>query len=248
MTDPTSQDRLSRIETLWSVVIRANQPSEESREAQQQLLDRYGGAIRRYLMASVRDAELADELFQEFALKFVQGGFRQADPSKGQFRSYVKSVLYRMVASHFRKSPTRREQSLETDTPAQDEASSLSEADEVFLKSWRDDLLSRTWQALQGYELQSGVPYHTVLHARVTHPEFSSTELAESLGNQLAKPMTAGGTRVLLHRARDKFATLLLEIIADSLDEPTREHIEAELIEVGLIDYCREFLNRPASQ
>ena len=112
----SSNSRLSRIETLWSVVRRAHLSEQESAlSAQQQLLDLYGGAIRRYLLAAVRDAEIADELFQEFALKFVEGEFRAVDPSRGRFRAFVKTVLYRMVALHHRKKNRRKEQNLVAD-------------------------------------------------------------------------------------------------------------------------------------
>lgn len=51
----TVDDRLSRIDTMWSVVQRAHaDQTMEVRRAQKQLLDRYGGAIRRYLVGSLR--------------------------------------------------------------------------------------------------------------------------------------------------------------------------------------------------
>ena len=70
MENPAFQQRLSRITTLWSVVCRAHDGSGEAAvSAQRQLLDRYGGAVRRYLQAVVRTSEAADELFQEFAVR-----------------------------------------------------------------------------------------------------------------------------------------------------------------------------------
>ena len=60
---------LSRIETLWSVVRQAHDDgSEVARTAQDELLERYGGAARRYLLAALREENAADEVFQEFAL------------------------------------------------------------------------------------------------------------------------------------------------------------------------------------
>ena len=37
------------------------------------LLQRYQGVVYRYLLGSLRDADAADELFQEFALRCLQG-------------------------------------------------------------------------------------------------------------------------------------------------------------------------------
>ena len=48
--------RLSRIQTLWTVVRRAHAGSEAAvHSAQEQLLNRYGGAVRRYLIGALRD-------------------------------------------------------------------------------------------------------------------------------------------------------------------------------------------------
>ena len=50
------EHRLSRINTLWSVVLRAHgDNSLECKSAQEELLERYGFAIRRYLNSALRD-------------------------------------------------------------------------------------------------------------------------------------------------------------------------------------------------
>ena len=241
---PSIQSRLSRIETLWSVVRRAHDDDENSRDAQRQLLERYGGAIRRYLLAAVRNSDLADELFQEFAVKFINGEFQTVDPSKGRFRSFVKTVLYRLVALHYRKKKSKKEQSLADDlASAEPTQFDASEEDELFLVSWRDDVLARVWQALASHEQQTGVPYNTVLRIRVSDPTLSSEALAKRMEEALGKPTTPGSARVTVHRAREKFAHLLIEVIADSLESPDRPSIEAELIDLRLIDYCRDTLD-----
>ncbi len=240
-----SDSRLSRIETLWSVVRRAHDAQDSlSLTAQQQLLDIYGGAIKRYLLASLRDADLADELFQQFALKFVKGEFRNVDPSKGKFRFFVKTVVYNLINHHYRKKAVRKERPL-AGGPAENAASDsdLNHEDRLFLNSWRDDLLEQTWEALAEHETKTGVPYNSVLRLRVTQPTLSSDEFAERLSAELGKPISSGTARVNLHRAREKFANLLIGVISGSLENPSRETIEAELINLGLIDYCREALD-----
>jgi hypothetical protein len=42
------------------------------------LVERYGGAIRRNRLVAVRDAEVAEELAQEFAHRVVHGDLRKA--------------------------------------------------------------------------------------------------------------------------------------------------------------------------
>ena len=40
-----------------------------------------------------RDEQLAEELFQEFALRMLRGDFRRAEPLRGRFRDYLKTVI-----------------------------------------------------------------------------------------------------------------------------------------------------------
>ena len=51
----------------------------EGQEAQQTSLERDGGAVRRYLLGSLRSEDAADEVFQEVSLKSVSGAFQKAD-------------------------------------------------------------------------------------------------------------------------------------------------------------------------
>ena len=238
-----SPSRLSRIDTLWSIVQRAHGDDlVEQLPAQQQLLDLYGSAIKRYLLAATRNEDVADDLFQQFAVKFINGDFKSADPNRGQFRSFVKTVLARMIALHYRKRKTRRERSWgEGAEPAADSISDPN--DQTFVISWREDLLARTWQRLADHEHQTGVRYNTVLRMRVAEPGLDGREFARNVARTLGKPMEPGAVRVMVHRAREKFATLLTTTVAESLGSRRRDVVEAELIELGLIDYCREALD-----
>lgn len=238
--------RLSRIETMWSVVFRAHEDSDErSGDAQALLLQRYEDAIRRYLQGAVRDSDLADELFQEFALRFVKGDFRSADPSRGKFRSFVKTILFRMVADHFRKKKRTKEIALGDRSTAAEPVDHSAEqpdkkSEEMFLINWREEVLNQTWNALEQYEANGGGPYFTVLTIRVENPSLDSKTLAETLSQRLGKETSPGSARVLVHRSRDKFAQCLIELVANSLAEPSDDAIEQELIDLRLIDYCRE--------
>ena len=241
----SADEHLSRIDTLWSMVRKANSLTDsKATDAQELLLARYGGAIKRYLCACLRDRDAADEVFQEFALRFVRGDFRNADPSRGRFRSFVKTVVYRLMIDYRRRAgKASRAGALAFDPEARpDSDGALSNADELFLSSWRDDLLSRTWRELQENEQRTGQPFHTVLRLRVDRPELRSPELATLLQEQLNKPISPENVRVLVHRARERFAELLLDAVSESLDNPSTDAIEEELIDLRLLDYCRDTL------
>jgi RNA polymerase sigma-70 factor (ECF subfamily) len=238
---------LSQIQTLWSVVELAHGDDTAMQSAQQKMLDRYGGAVRRYALAALRDEDAADEVFQEFALKFVRGDFRAADPGRGRFRAFVKTVVYRLIVDYQRRrKKLGREGQMHSNLaePGEVAAATGAEEDALFQSSWRDELLARCWGKLAEYECTSGKPYHTVLRYRVAHPESRSPELAEGLSKKLGKPINAGAVRVLLHRSRDAFADLLLEEVTNSLADGSLDAAEQELIELDLLEYCKPALER----
>lgn len=245
MDEPNLDEHLSRIATLWTLVGRANEgPGANNRTAQQQVLERYGGAVRRYLGGVVRDPDLADELFQEFALKFLNGKLKGADPGRGRFRDYVKGVLFHLIAD-FHKRRSRSGKSLQEDHPGLAESPpSMLDVDRAFLTSWRDDLLSRTWAALEAWQTETGQPFFAVLRFRADHPDMPSPEMAEALSASLGKAVSAANVRQLLHRAREKFADLLLDEVVHSLESPTADVLEQELIHLNLLEYCRPALER----
>lgn len=242
------RQRLSQISTLWSLVQQANSgPVEAVSAARQQLLERYGGAISRYLRKLLPNRDAADEVFQEFALQLVHGDLRGADPHRGRFRNFVKGTLFHLVADYYKQrrkwpAPLPHGESVPAaDTP-------IAESDAVFLESWRDELLARAWAALAKLETQMGQPYYAVLRFRADHPDLRSPQMAEELTNQLGRHFTAGAVRQTVHRARERFADLLLDEIRHSLDDPTSIQLEEELVELGLLDYCRPALERDAQE
>src|SRR5438094_4209073 len=103
MDEKQMETHLSSITTAWTMLRRAHGASPGSAAvAWQELMQRYCGAVYRYLLRAVRDPGVAEDLTQEFALRFIQGRFGQADPSQGRFRSYVKGALFRLVQDHYR--------------------------------------------------------------------------------------------------------------------------------------------------
>jgi RNA polymerase sigma-70 factor (ECF subfamily) len=242
MSGDESAVHLSRISTHWDLLFQAHRGQGPTvSQAQQELLRRYCGAIYRYLLGVLRDAHAAEDLSQEFALRFVRGAFKNADPERGRFRDFVKTAVYHLIVDHHRYQQARPsplpEQLQSPDTPD-------DSADAEFIKHWRGEILGRTWEALAALEQQSGSLFYTVLRWRVEHPNSPAAELANQLSESLGKPFTEGGMRVTLHRAREKFADLLLDEVARSLQSSDNERIEQELIDLDLLAYCKPALER----
>ncbi len=240
-------ERLNQIATLWTLVRRAHDGADPTAStAQSELIARYGGAIRRYLLGAVRDADLADELFQEFSLRFVKGDLRKADPERGRFRDYVKGVLAHLIADHHNR---RQRTGANTLTAAAEpfvDSPPDAEIEKELLENWRDELLARAWANLAEVERSTGQPFYSVLRFRADHPESRSPDLAAQLAEQLNRPLSATSVRQLLHRARERFSELLLDDVAQSIGTPTPEAIEDELRELGLLEYCQPALERRA--
>lgn len=234
--DPAElENRLSRIATQWTAVFRAHAETEADAAAvRNQLMLRYSGAVYRYLLAAVRDADVAGDLCQEFAVRFLRGDFRRADPRRGRFRDYLKTALINLVNDHHRARQGGPH------PLAFDAAAPALPSDDDFLSTWRQELLDQTWKALA----EANPTFHAVLRLRVEEPDMQSPQMAARAGELLGKPMTPENVRKSLQRAHAKFAELLLDQVAESLDTPTPEELESELQALDLLKYCRSALSK----
>jgi RNA polymerase sigma factor (sigma-70 family) len=232
--------RLTQLSTQWSLVLQAHEGTpEQVSVAQVVLLDRYSGAIRRYLLTALRDVHAAEELQQDFAVRFLRGDFHRAHPSRGRFRDFIKRSLSNLMIDYRRRQAVQpRPMSDRLPEPASSSAPD-EQFDHQFATSWRAELMARAWSALEQLEKQTGQPYHTVLQLRTKFPELRSPELADRLSAILGRPITAGGLRMALVRSRDRFVKFLIDEVAVGLSDPTEDQIQQELIEVGLFKYCK---------
>ena len=235
--------RLSRIETRWSVVRQAHDSDRElATSAKHDLISLYGGAIRSYLGGAVRNDDLAGDLYQDFVVKFLKGDFKNLSPDRGRFRSFVKTVLFRMVAQYFRDQSKAKV--VDVDVSAVEKDAYSDKQEEEFVSVWRDEVLNRTWKKLAESEMAGGSKHHTVLLAKVENPLANGDELATIIGEAIGKEISGANARVMVHRSREKFAMLMIEDVSESLDNPVREAVEQELIELGLMEYCRASIDR----
>jgi RNA polymerase sigma-70 factor (ECF subfamily) len=242
MSTPVHEgERPSQIVARWALLLEARRAAGPvAREDRVELLPRYGRAVYRYLRRHVGDRRDAVELCQEFAVRFLRGDFRRADPQRGRFRDYVKSALVNLVNDHHRSRQARpRPLAAGAAEPAAPAEPSLpSDAD--FLSGWRQELLNQTWTALA----DANPAYHAALLLRIEDPDLPSPAMAVQLAERLGRPLTPENVRKLLQRAHAKFAELLLDQVAASLTDPTADELEDELRAVDVLKYCRSALER----
>ncbi len=237
-------DRLSGIETVWTMIYHAHTDGAPAQgQAQHELLARYGSAIQRYLRGAFRDEAAAEETYQEFAIRFLRGDYRSAHPDKGRFRGFLKVVLSRLVADHYRKLSRRREAPLEALCELSQQAED-HRRDDDFLETWRDEMLTQAWRRLAEDERRSGKPWMTILKLRVENPELRSVDLAQQLGLLIEEQVTPTRLRVLLHRSRERFANYLIDAVGESIRDQTIAEVEQELAELELLQYCQSVLEQ----
>ena len=243
----TNDRNLSQIATSWSIVRGAANPEHPDRKlAQARLLETYSPSIRRYLLASLKDQVAADEVYQEFALKLIRGDFVTADPDKGRFRSFVKTVLYRLMMDFHRAK--KRNQANEIAVEPIDDHSNAAElaADEEFQLHWREGILNHAWQQLKEDQNQRGGIYYSLLRLRAENPNAVHQDLVNLVGEETGTQPRVSSLRVTLHRARQRFADYLVEAVASSLSDRSQSHLEDELIALNLKKYCDEAFARRA--
>ena len=242
MENVEAEPRLMDMSTQWTLVFKLKDASpEEASRAASELMCRYAGAVHRYLLKSLRNLEAAQELDQEFALRFLRGDFRHGDPTRGRFRDYVKQAVHNLMKDYYRrKRPSVSLDSGVMEPAVEDEG--MAEFEREFQQSWRNDLLDRTWTAVKEFEDKTGQPYYTALRIRVDNPDLNSSGWANLLAEALGRPISAGAFRQTLSRAREVYAERLIEEVAASLNDNRPQALEEELADLELLAYCRPYL------
>jgi RNA polymerase sigma-70 factor (ECF subfamily) len=240
--DDMTPSRLEQLSTNWDLLRQAHGPTADERQlAQEEILKRYTPAIYRYLRGASGDPELAGELVQEFALRFVRGDFRSAAPLRGRFRDYVRRALQNLLCDHFRR---HRPLQLDEKAPILATEQSSPEDDQAFLAHWRDRLVSQAFDALLAREQQTGQPFYTVLRLRTDQPDAPAGQMAEILSERMGRPITPEWVRNRLHFARQLFSDLVVAEVARSMPLPSDDDVADELADLGLLDSCRDALVR----
>jgi RNA polymerase sigma-70 factor (ECF subfamily) len=240
--DGQDELRLSRIKTHWAAVLEAHHGEGDAASATQQaLLMEYYGAVYRYLLGALGDAATAEELTQEFAVRFLRGDFRGADPTRGRFRDFLKVSVRHLMLDYWRA--RGKDAAPLPDGLTGRPADPVADHDRAFLEKWREELLAHAWKALEG-QTGEGQSYYAALRVKTEHPELRSAGLAELLGARLGRPVTEEAARQLIHRARQRFADLLVAEVARSVAGAPPEELEQELIDLDLMAYCRAALRR----
>jgi hypothetical protein len=221
---------LDQIETDWAMV---HEPAH--------IVMRYANAIQHYLNALIKNKHDAEEVAQDFFLWVSQHGLPRARKDRGRFRDYLKTIVRHAALNFLTRNRPARRTSVDLHSLPAPEATCIP--DQEWILHWRSCLLSRTWRRLKRY--QERTPdnlFYTVLRLSLTNSNATSETLAERTAQLSNRPIRADAFRKQLSRGRRMFAQFLVNEIIKTLDKPTPEDIEEELLDLGLLAYVRDFL------
>ncbi len=236
--DSSSDDiprlNLGEISTRWSAL-----------KDPQLFVLRYSPAIRAYLLALMRDEHDVEDVLNDFLTRFVERGLPRIDNARGRFRDYLKAAVRNAAITFWRRK--RATQLTDVQWEAMEDRA-IQQADAAYDNHWTKCLLERVWQAVETYEsTHPGSHPATVLRLHVEyHEKEDSTQLAQRLSTTLGRTFRAEAFRQQLRRARKLFGELLIAEIGQTLENPKREYVEAELADLGLLDRLRDLLDDPA--
>jgi RNA polymerase sigma-70 factor (ECF subfamily) len=238
---------LSWISTTWPKVLQGRGQEDGAAKARAELLVRYHEAVYHYFLQQLRDPHVAQELYSNFALRLIETDqiIKRADPKLGRFRNYLKTILHHMVIDYYRSRGRKKEQPLPLDVSIPDViAQESGDPDTDFPPIWRQELLNQAWKGLEEQEKKSGHLYYTALRYQSDHADQRAPQIAEALSKRCRKSFTPEAIRQVLHRAREKFAQLLLEEVERSMETPGVDELEQELIDLQLLVYCKKALEK----
>lgn len=226
---PTPTPRPRRFATTrWSQVLAAGQtPSADSRDALAMLCETYWYPLYAYVRRWGYDADEAQDLTQEFFSRLLEKQYlRDADPSRGRFRSFLLASLKHFLsnerdrAAAVKRGGRVRIVSLEVETAEglyQLEPPDADTPEKVFQRRWALMLLDRTLKRLRDeFAVNGKADVLARLEGYLTGEQETPpyAQLSKDLG------MSEGAIKVAVHRLRRRFGALLREEIADTLSDP----------------------------
>ncbi len=229
--------------THWTLVLRARGETPEARAALSELCEAYYQPVLRFLCREGRNTDAARELTQEFFVRVLtRGGFDQAEPERGRFRSYLLGALKHFLADQ-RKHEQRLKrgggvemESLDAAGPDRESgewqiADTTSPAPEAFFdREWALAVVARGIALIEKEFIAGGKAdqFGTLKPWLMGEaPTMSQADASRQLG------LSEGAVKVAIHRLRKRFRDAVRAEISQTLrdlslvDEELRHLITA---------------------
>ncbi len=224
--------------TRWTVVFKAAaEKSEAEKPALSEIIKRYWRPLYFYARQRGLSQANAEDATQGFLVDLLDGKFlERADPAKGKFRTFLLASWKRYLIDLHRHD-TREKRggtvaTLSLDSEHGEQAwlqwrSTEADPERTFLASWASSLVEETLQRLRTeYASSRRTAIYDSLTPYLATP--LSKEVYEEISNKLN--LTAGASKVALHRLRQRFAQSLREVVEETVDDSN--DVEEELNEL----------------
>jgi RNA polymerase sigma-70 factor, ECF subfamily len=167
-----------------------------------EIYDQYYQPVRRFILNTVRNEWLADDLVQETFIRINHHLATVRDATK--LKSWIFRIAYNLCLDHFRrqaKSPTLDQGEIPEETISSAGASTQKELEQFQMRQCVFGLVNHLPEPLRSVIILADVD------------EFSHQEIADIVG------ITVANVKIRLHRARKKLKLLLEEHCVFEVDE-----------------------------
>jgi RNA polymerase sigma-70 factor (ECF subfamily) len=213
--------------TDWSLIQHARaDDSSEARQAMARLFETYWAPVYGFIRRAGHSASDAEDLAQAYFARFYEkryaGDFR---PEAGRFRTFLRASLQHFLANEWdRERALKRggaQRLLSLDSSAAEERYRREPAHDLtpealFEREWAVALLTTCLARLRAEEETAGRPqrFDALKPFLVGDGTSGYADVAGELG------VGEGAVRVAVHRLRKRFAAVLREEIARTVDDP----------------------------
>jgi RNA polymerase sigma factor (sigma-70 family) len=213
--------------TQWHrVVMAASRDASQAREALASLCQAYWYPIYAYVRHRGHTPEQAQDLTQDFFAYLLERDLiARADPARGRFRAFLRTLCARQLADHRDRQNAAKRGGGRSPLPidpgdaerryAREPAHELT-PEKIFDRTWALTLLCRVVERLRReYDDAGRSDRFEELLAMLTRDPTSDpyAEIARRLGT------TEGNVRVAVHRLRRRYGLLLREEIAATVGD-----------------------------
>jgi len=197
------------------------------------LIVRYLAPMRQQLLQWTSRESITDDSLQMLIGHLVAHGFGQH--GRGRMRDF----LIRGIRSAAKATIG---EIAENDRPAIDFASWKADSPD-WIAHWRGELLVRVWRELERDEHhEPSRPLYSILKTATEHPRENAEMLAVRINTQSDSAVDPATIQTLIVPARKRFAELVLQEVAHTLEDRTEAALMAELHAIGLADPVEKWL------
>ncbi len=214
--------------THWTLVEAVREgPSEEAAKAMEVLCQTYWYPIYAYLRRSGRGQHDAEDLTQSFFARLIsEKVIHDARQHRGRLRTFLLTVLVRHLSDHGRHHSAQKRgggqplisfDETQAETRYRREPLDLRDPEKIYLNAWAGELVQQVRAQLRNaFEREGRLEIFEELCEFISGDEFHPPykEVAARLGS------TPGAVRLLVHRLRKKFHTLLEKEVERTVTHP----------------------------